>query len=159
MWSFFPTIPKAQRNVFSVLAAAVLAVSIPQAGLAMSNSEAGLWKVTKQTMGPNSGRMVIERVKKGEAVNNGSTFLVIRKGKAYLATPESIAGAGGATAVDYSAWSDMKLEHIGTNVRAIDDCFSRCQYGFQGDRMTVTFRTVKKQEQSAPSVVALEGKE
>jgi hypothetical protein len=159
MWSILPTTPTAQRNLVSTLAAIVLAAFVPQAGLAMSNSEAGLWKVTKQSMGPSSGRMVIERVKKGEALNSGSTFLVIRRGKAYLATPARVAGAGGATAVDYSAWSDMKLEHIGTNVRAIDDCFSRCQHGFQGDRMTVTFHAVKKQAQPAPSIVALEEEE
>jgi hypothetical protein len=158
MWSTLKATPTAKRNVISALAAVLLAAAVPQAGLAMTNSETGLWRVTKQTMGPNSGRMVIERVKKGEAVNNGGTFLVIRKGKAYLATPQSIAGAGGATAVNYSAWSDMKLEHIGTNVRAVDDCFSRCQHGFQGDRMTVTFKTVKAAQPAAPGIVALEGK-
>ena len=159
MWSTFTATPAVKRNVFSALAAVVLAAAIPQAGWAAPTSDTGLWKVTSQSIGPSSGRMVIERVRKGEAVNNGSTFVVIGKGKAYLAAPASIAGAGGATAVDYNTWSEMKLEHIGTNVRAIDDCGSRCQHGFHGDRMTVTFRTVKKPGQPAPSVVALEEEE
>ena len=156
MWSTFTATLVAKRNVFSALAAVVLAVAIPQVGWAAPTSNTGLWKVTKQSIAPSSGSMVIERVRKGEALNNGSTFVVISKGKAYLATPASIAGTGGATAVDYKSWSDMKLEPIGTNVRVIDDCGSRCQHGFHGDRMTVTFRTVKKQAQPAASIVALE---
>jgi hypothetical protein len=104
--------------------------------------------------------MVIERVQKGETVTNEGTFLVISKGKAYLATPMTASAAGGgATAVDYKAWGGMKLEHIGTNVRAIDDCGTRCQHGFLGDRMTVTFKAVKKPAQPARSVVALDEEE
>lgn len=155
----FIATPLMKRNVFSALAAVVLAAAIPQAGWAAPTSDLGLWKVTSQWIGPSSGKMVIERVRKGEAVNNGSTFVVISKGKAYLARPASIAGAGGATAVNYNTWSNMKLEHIGTNIRAIVDCGTRCQHGFYGDRMTVTFRTVKKQAQPAPSVVAFEEEE
>jgi hypothetical protein len=155
MWNSITATP--HRPVVSGVAALILAVALPQAGVAMSMSEAGLWKVTRSTIGPYTGKMVLERVRKGEAVTSEGTFLVISRGKAYLATPMTASsGADGKTLVDYQAWGGMKLEHIGTRVRAINDCGALCQHGFLGDRMTVTFRTVKKPPKPADSFVALD---
>jgi hypothetical protein len=71
------------------------------------------------------------------------------------ATAAADASSGGVKAIDYGAWRGMKLVQIGSNVQAINNCGSRCQYGLPGNRMTVTFRSFGTGGEPIGNILAL----
>jgi hypothetical protein len=114
------------RALTSTLAALALAAILPQAGLAQSNGDAGIWRVNmaRSTFGPSYNTMVIERMPSAGAAGNGA-FVVISGGYVYRVN-------GAARGMEN--WKDMDLEMIGYDARASSTCRSRCE------AITVTYR-------------------
>ena len=141
-----------RRIALSTFAALAVSVAVPQAGFA-SDVAAGLWKINPalSKSDSRSSRLVIDRAKGLDGTSGA--FVVIDKGKVYLATPASAASSGvAATAV--STWRGMKLTQIGAGARAIVECGARCRFGEVGDRMNLTFKNVGAGEQMS-TILAL----
>jgi hypothetical protein len=139
----------ARRIVLSTVAALALA-ALPQASFAANGPAAGLGKINPalSKTATRSSRLVIERAKATDGT--ADAFVVISRGNIYLATPSS-----GVQAADYGTWKGMKLTHIGTGVRAIDDCLSNCRFGQVSDRLTVRFRNIGAGSETMTNVLAL----
>jgi|SRR5262245_3050291 len=140
-----------RQAVISAVAAVAFAAAFPQAGFAAGNFETGMWKVNtaQSKLGAGHNTLVIERTSSSAkatqnldgAANTSGAFLVISKGKVYLATAEDAyaATASGIKPIDYSAWKGMKLVEVGDRVRIADYCNFRCQSGLRDNRITLTF--------------------
>lgn len=135
----------ARRIALSTFAALAFSVAFPQAGFATS-AEAGLWKVNPalSKADSRSSRLVIDRVKVMDG--SGGAFIVINKGNVYLAAPANAASSDVKPA-GFAAWKGMTITQIGTGVRAIDECHTRCRFGEVSNRLKVTFRNVGAGEQ------------
>jgi hypothetical protein len=135
------------QAVLSTVAAAFLAVALPQASIAAANAQTGVWKLNmaQSTFGTDKGTIVMERdtgAKASGATANGSnTFLVVSNGKVFLAESEDAYAANGIKTIDYSSWRGMRLVEIGDRVRIEDHCGFRCQSGLPENRIRLTFRT------------------
>jgi hypothetical protein len=144
----------ARRTITSTLAALVLAIALPQIGLAAS-SDAGLWKVNPAQAKFNSGSvtLTIERVQ-----NVGSTagrFIVISEGSVYVVTGAAASDSKGLKQVDYTRMtSDGRAVLIGTNVRSTDHCGFACQRGLPERHLTLTFKAVNGGEQQINDMLA-----
>lgn len=128
--------------------AVVSLIALLSTAFSMPLQAAEMWKVNlaKSSFNAHSNTVVLERVNKAanqsidaKADAGAGTFLVVSDGKIYLAADPSADFSNGLTTVDYTRWRDMKLVQIGDNVRSVDHCGFRCQFGIADNRLTLTF--------------------
>ena len=133
----------ARRTLYSALTAFALAAALPQAGLAATGSDDGLWKVNaaKSSFRYGSATLTIERAKVANPA--AGSFIVIIKGSVYRVTGATAKDGKRVRQVDYANMAkEGKAVLIGTNVRSAGLCGFRCQGGLPEPRMTLTFRAV-----------------
>jgi len=139
----------------------ILAPAISQAAgyaqmpIALSS---GSWtiNVAKSHFGTERNTMVLERASSAaDAKGASSTFVVIAKGKVYLATAPEASDANGIRKIDYGRWRDMKLVQVGENAQVIDPCGFRCQSGTAEDHLTLRFKSVNGGMPEMGSIVVL----
>ncbi len=149
----------ARRTLFSALTALTLAAALPQAGLAATTSDDGIWKVdaAKSNFSSGSATLTLERA---ESVNPAAgSFIVISKGSVYRVTGATASDGKGVQQVDYARMTrEGKAVLIGTKVRSTGLCGFRCQSGLPEPRMTLTFRPTSGAGQQINDMLA-EGKQ
>jgi hypothetical protein len=148
----------ARRTLVSTLTVLALAAALPQAGLAATASDDGIWRVdaAKSNFSSGSATLTLERA---ESANPAAgSFIVISKGSVYRVTGATANDGKGVQQVDYALMTrEGKAVLIGTNARSADLCGFRCQGGLPEPRMTVTFRAVNGAGQQINDMLA-EGK-
>jgi hypothetical protein len=145
----------ARRTLFSALTALALAAALPQASLAATTSDDGIWRVdaAKSNLSSGSATLTLERA---ESVNPAAgSFIVISKGSVYRVTGATAYDSKGVQRVDYATMTrEGKAVLIGTNARSADLCGFRCQGGLPEPRMTLTFRPTSGAEQQINDMLA-----
>lgn len=145
----------ARRTLFSALTVLVLAAALPQAGLAATTSDDGIWKVdaAKSNFSSGSATLTIERA--GTVNPAAGSFIVISKGSVYLVTGATAYDSKGVQRVDYATMTrEGKAVLIGTNARSTELCGFRCQGGLPEPRMTLSFRAVNGAGQQINDMLA-----
>jgi len=133
----------ARRTLFSALTALAFAAALPQAGLAATTSDDGIWRVdtVKSNFSSGSATLTIERA--GSVNPAAGSFIVISNGNVYRVTGATASDGKGVEQVDYARMTtEGKAVLIGTNVRSTGPCGFRCQGGLPEPRMTLTFKAV-----------------
>ena len=134
----------ARRTAIFTLAALVLAAALPQVGFAQTTLNTGVWKLNRAksslSLSEGSQNLLSTEEKVTPAANGKpaeSKLVVISNGKAYLAT-----GAAAEDALSGKQVSPNRMVLIGTNVRSMEPCGSRCKEGRPDRRVTLTFRGI-----------------
>jgi hypothetical protein len=133
----------ARRTLFSALTVFAFAAALPQAGLAATSSDDGLWKVNpaKSSFRYGSATLTIERARAANPA--AGSFIVIIKGSVYRVTGATAKDGKRVRQVDYANMAkEGNAVLIGTNVRSTGLCGFRCQGGLPEPRTTLTFRAV-----------------
>jgi len=145
----------ARRTLFSTLTALALAAALPQAGLAMTTSDDGIWRVdaAKSNFSSGSATLTIERA--GTVNPAAGSFIVISKGSVYRVTGATASDSKGVQQVDYAGMAkEGKAVLIGTNARSTGPCGFRCQGGLPEPRLTLSFRAVSGAGQQINDMLA-----
>ena len=133
-----------RRTLVSTFGALMLAVALPQAGLAAAMSDDGLWKVNpaKSSLGSGSATFAIDRA--ASANPGAGSFIVVAKGSVYLVKRANVADSKGLQTTQYAQMTrEGSAVLIGTNAKSADTCSFRCQGGLPESRMRLTFSAVE----------------
>jgi hypothetical protein len=151
----FASTTTVRRTLVSTLTALVLAIAVPQAGLAAATSDDGLWKINpaKSSFGSGSATLAVERV--ASANPGAGSFIVVAKGSVYLVKRASVGDSKGLQPAEYARMTkEGSAVLIGTNARSADTCGFRCQGGLAESQIRLIFRAVEGAGQQINEMLA-----
>jgi hypothetical protein len=145
----------ARRTLFSALTALALTAALPQAGLAATTSDDGIWRVDAAKSNFSAGSATLSIARAASVNPAAGSFIVISKGSVYRVTSAAASDGKGVQQVDYARMTkEGTAVLIGTNARSADLCGFRCQGGLPEPRMTVTFKAVNGAGQQINDMLA-----